>query len=289
MSRNQKLILIGMAVFTVVVLCVMAGIAIFSTAPLLSGSAPAASALTPEPSRQPTDTPIPTWTPKPTPTPGPTRTPRPTGTPTLTPTETATTGPTWTPAPTNTPTPTPKPLENPAFDDIWVDDVPGWQTGAFVNWSPGDEFDPATSYAAPRFHPADDPRQRITGSTLQIDTVDWVKLRAWVFQSVDVGAGNRVVFEVNAAAVVKDTTGGYFLKAGVDPDGGEGCDAARWGEERHVNQRDGVVTLSSPTVVAGEGGRVTVCMFAETQYAQAWHAAFFDDAALTVLPPEPDV
>jgi hypothetical protein len=29
-----------------------------------------------------------------------------------------------------------------------------------------------------------------------------------------------------------------------------------------------------------------VCMFAETQYAQAWHAAFFDDAELTVLPPE---
>jgi len=34
-----------------------------------------------------------------------------------------------------------------------------------------DEFDPATSYTAPRFHQADDPRQWINGPTLQIDTV----------------------------------------------------------------------------------------------------------------------
>lgn len=289
MSRNQKLILIGMAVVTVVVLCVMAGIAIFSTVPLLRGPSPAASAPTPEPSRPPTDTPIPTWTPKPTPTAGPTRTPRPTGTPTLTPTETPTTGPTWTPQPTNTPTPVPKPLENPTFDDIGFDKVPGWHLEAFVNWTPGEEFDPATSYAPPSFHQADDPTQRITGSTLQIDTVDWVKLRAWVFQQVDVGADSRVVFQVSAAAVVKDTAGGYFIKAGVDPNGGEGCDAAEWGNENHVNQKDGVVVISSPEVVAGKGGRVTICMFAETQYAQVWHAVFFDDAALTVLPPGPDV
>jgi hypothetical protein len=288
MSRNQKLILVGMAVLTVVILCVLAGIAISSTVPLLRGSAPAASAPTPSPSRPPTDTPILTWTPKPTSTPGPTPTPRPTNTPTLTPTETPTAGPTWTPAPTNTPTPTPKPLENPTFDDIGIDDVPGWQLGAFVNWTPGDEFDPGTSFAAPRFHQADDPAQRITGSTLQIDTVDWVKLQAWVFQQVDVGADSRVVFQVSAAAVVKDTAGGYFLKAGVDPDGGEGCDAAEWGSDRHVNQKDGVVVLSSPEVVVGDSGRVTVCMFAETQYAQVWHAAFFDDALLTVLPPESD-
>jgi hypothetical protein len=95
-----------------------------------------------------------------------------------------------------------------------------------------------------------------------------------------------VVFEVKAAAIVKDTAGGCFLKAGVDPNGGEGCDAARWGEQRQINQGDGVLTLSSPQVVVGESGRVTVCMFAETQYAQAWHAAFFDDAVLIVLPPE---
>jgi hypothetical protein len=287
MSKRQKLILVGMAVLTVVVLCVLAGIAISSTAPLLSGSSPAASA--PTPSHQPTDTPIPTWTPKPTPTPGPTHTPRATGTPTSIPTGMPTDGPTSTPAPTNTPTPIPKPLENPTFDDIQPDDIPGWQTGAFVNWTLGEDFDPATSYAAPRFHIADNPMQRITGSTLQIDTVDWVKLQAWVFQQVDVGADHRVVFQVSTSAVLKDTAGGYYVKAGVDPNGGEGCDAAEWGEQRHVNQNDGVVVISSPEVVVGEGGRVTVCMFAETQYAQVWHAVFFDDAALTVLPPGPDV
>jgi hypothetical protein len=253
---------------------------------LLSGSSPAASASTPAPSLTPSNTPIPTWTPKPTSTPGPTPTPRPTGTPTLTPTETPTPGPTWTPAPTNTPTPTPKPLENSTFDDIGRGDIPGWQTGAFVNWA-GGPSDPETSYAAPRFHQADDPAQRISGSTLQIDTEPYVKLQAWVFQQVDVGADSRVVFQVSAAAVVEDTAGGYFVRAGVDPDGGEGCDAAEWGDQRHLNQKDGVVILSSPVVAAGEGGRVTVCMFAETQYAQVWHAAFFDDANLTVLPPEP--
>jgi hypothetical protein len=38
-------------------------------------------------------------------------------------------------------------------------------------------------------------------------------------------------------------------------------------------------------VVAGPEGRVTVCAFAETQFAQVYHAAFFDDAALIALPP----
>jgi len=284
MSRNKKLILVGLAVLDVVCLCAMGGFVIFSMTSLMGASAPAAP--TPELSLTPTDTPFPTWTLTPTPTPGPTRTPGSTHTPTSIPTETRTPGPTFTPAPTITPTPTPKPLENPTFDDIRMNDIPGWQTGAFVNWKPGDEFDPATSFAAPRFHPADNPAQRINGSTLQIDTEPWVKLRAWVFQSVDVAPGSRVVFEVRAAAVVQDKAGGYFLKAGVDPDGGEGCDAAEWGSVRQINQGDGVVVLSSPQVVVGEEGRVTLCMFAETQYAQAWHAAFFDDAALNVLPPE---
>jgi hypothetical protein len=71
----------------------------------------------------------------------------------------------------------------------------------------------------------------------------------------------------------------------VDPDGGEGCDAVRWGTGQIVNQEDGVVELVSPEVVAGQAGRLTVCMFAETQFAQVYHAAFFDDAALAVRPP----
>ena len=284
MSRNKKLILAGLAVLDVVCLCAIVGVVLYSSLPLMGGSS--SSTVVPTPSRPPTNTPFPTWTPKPTFMTIPTRTPRLPHTPTSTPTETATPGPTSTPAPTNTPTPTPKPLENPTFDGISLNNIPGWQTGAFVNWVPGDEFDPGTSFAEPRFHPADDPSQRINGSTLQIDTEPWVKLQAWVFQSVDVGPGSRVVFEVRAAAVVQDKAGGYFVKAGVDPDGGEGCDRAEWGSVRQINQGDGVVILSSPQVVAGEEGRVTLCMFAETQYAQVWHAAFFDDASITVLPAE---
>jgi hypothetical protein len=284
MSRNKKLILAGLAVLDVACLCVIAGVILYTTLPLMNASSFSASV--PTPSRLPTKTPFPTWTPKPTYISIPTRTPRSTRTPAATATETVTPGPTFTPTPTGTPTPTPKPLENPTFDDLGMNNIPGWQTGAFVNWVPGDEFNPGTSFATPRFHPADNPVQRINGSTLQIDTEPWVKLRAWVFQSVDVGPGSRVVFEVRAAAVVKDTAGGYFLKAGVDPNGGEGCDGAEWGSVRQINQGDAVVVLSSPQVVVGEEGRVTLCMFAETQYAQAWHAAFFDDAALTVLPPE---
>jgi hypothetical protein len=77
----------------------------------------------------------------------------------------------------------------------------------------------------------------------------------------------------------------YILKAGVDPQGGEGCDAAQWGPKQIVNQEAGIITLTSPQVAAGQEGRVTVCMFAETKYPQVYHAAFFDDAELIVSPP----
>jgi hypothetical protein len=288
MSGNQKLILAAMALLDIVVLCGMVVVVVSSMANLLP---PAVLAPAPVATLQPTDTSIPTWTPTPTKAPGPTETPRPTHTPTWTPTPWSVqtiAPPTLAAAETPTATlPPPKLLENPTFDDIRENDIPGWQTGAFVNWAPGNPFDPATSYAAPRFHKADDPDQRINGSTLQIDTVDWVKLRACVFQTVTVQSGSRVTFRVRAAAVVPDTAGGYFLKAGVDPAGGNGCDEAQWSGEQHVNQTDGVVTLVSPEVMVGEEGTVTVCMFAETQYAQVWHAAFFDDAKLDVTLPTP--
>jgi hypothetical protein len=287
MSRNQKLILAAMALLDVAVLCGLVVVVVSSMANLLPHTA-----LVPTPiaTFQPTDTSIPTWTPTPTKALGPTQTPRPTRTPTGTPTPwlvQTIVPPTLAATEIATATLPPKLLENPTFDNIQENDIPGWQTGAFVNWTPGNPFDPATSYAAPRFHKADNPDQRINGSTLQIDTVDWVKLRAWVSQTVDVEPGSRVTFQVRAAAVVPDTAGGYLLKAGVDPAGGDGCDEAQWGGEQHVNQTDGVVTLVSPEVVAGEEGIVTVCMFAETQYAQVWHAAFFDDAGLVVTLPTP--
>ena len=276
MSRTKWLIVAALALADVIVLGAMAIVVIrFVTQ---SPSAPTAVP-TLATSPQPGATLPPTWTPTLSPTAPPTRTPRPTGTPAPTPTP-------WpTPAPTLPPTPEPVVLANPSFDGVLENLIPGWQTGAFVNWTAGDEFDPANSYAAPRFQQAGDPRQIIDGPTLQISTEPWVKLRAWVFQTVLVQPGSRVRFRVRAIGFVKDAAGGYILKAGVDPDGGAGCEAARWGGEKIVNQEDGVVELASPEVTAGQAGSVTVCMFAETQFAQVYHAAFFDDAALTVQPP----
>ncbi|MBE9507030.1 MAG: hypothetical protein IMY86_03190 [Chloroflexi bacterium] len=285
MSRKQWLVLATLALFNVIVLCAMAVVVIYSLTQSPSASAPIPTLF---PTVSPWPTPPPTWTPTPTSTPQFTPTPRPTGTPAGTPTPEPTFPPTSTFTPTPLPTPTPRPLENPTFEGIQPNSIPGWQTGGFVNWASGDEFDPGTSYAAPRFHQADDPLQRINGPTLQIDTEPWVKLRAWTFQTVDVEPGSLVQFQIRAAGFVKDTTGHYILKAGVDPEGGEGCEAAQWGDEQTINQNAGAVTLVSPEVVAGQAGRVTVCAFAETQYAQVYHAAFFDDAALTTsLPVSP--
>ena len=185
MSRKQRLILAALALIDAIVLCAMAAVI---GRDLISLSSPPASTPTPTASPQPTVTPLPTWTPTLSPTPQPTRPEL-----TSTPTETPTPWPTFTPTP---PTPTPRPLENPTFEGIQENFIPGWQTGAFVNWA-GGPSDPDTSYAEPRFHQADDPSQRIDGSTLQIDTEPYIKLQAWVFQQVDVGSGSRVVFQVS--------------------------------------------------------------------------------------------
>ncbi len=276
MSRKKWIIVAVLALADVIVLCGLAFVVVRS---LVSPQEAAVALPTPTESPTPTATPRPSRTPTLSPTPRPTRTPRPSRTPTLTPTP----WPTLTP--TLFPTPAPVVLENPGFESVQENVVPGWQTGAFVNWSGGEDFDSASSYAAPRFHQADDPRQQIDGPTLQIDTVPWVKLRAWVFQTVDVMSGSRVQFSVRAFGFVADTSVRYILKAGVDPSGGEGCEAAQWGSGQMVNQEDGIVELVSPEVIVGPAGQVTVCMFAEPQFAQVYHAAFFDDAKLEALPP----
>ena len=282
MSRNKWLVVGLLAIGNLVVIGLLAVVVLRGLPRSAAPAAPAPTAspiLALTPTLAPTPTPPATWTPTASPTPASTRTPAPTAAPT----GTATPWPTFTPS--ATPTPAPVDLENPTFEGIQENLVPGWQTGAFVNWAPGQEFDPVTSYAVPRFHQADDPRQWIDGPTLQIDTAPWVKLRAWVFQTVELAPGSRVRFQVLAVGFVKDLAGGYILKAGIDPSGGAGCDAARWGAERLANQRDGAVELTSPEVRAGPEGRVTVCVFAETQFAQVYHAAFIDDAVLKALPP----
>jgi len=282
MSRNRWLVVVVLVGITLAVLFLIA-IVVVRSYTSLSRPVGATFTLAPTsgPNRRPTATFPPTWTPIVPRTSEPTRTPKATTVP----------APTSTPLPTSTPTPTPTAtsaptqLENPTFDGVLVDFIPGWKTGAFVNWASGQDFDKVASFAAPRFHQADDPRQWIDGPTLQIDTAPWVKLRAWVYQTVPVAPGSRVQFQIHAVGFVQDTAGRYILKAGVDPSGADGCGNARWGDELLVNQDDGVVVLTSPKVTAGMGGQVTVCAFAETQFAQVYHAAFFDDAQLEVSPP----
>ncbi len=278
MPRKKLFIVVALALIDVIVLCVMANVVIRS---LTQRAVVITPVPTPTATIQPTATIPPTWTPVPSPTP--TLQPTHTSQPADTPAESPSSEPTSDSA--LLPTPATVPLENPTFDDIRENSIPGWQTGGFVNWTAGDTFDAVSSFAAPRFHHADDLRQGISGSTLQIDTTPWVKLRAWVFQTVEVEPGQRVQFQVLATGFVNDTSGGYILKAGVDPDGAEGCEEAEWGTAQIVNQEDGLIVLISPEVSVGEAGQATVCMFAESQFAQVYHAAFFDEALLTTLPP----
>ncbi len=277
MKPRAKWAIVG--VLALANVCVIAAMAMAVWRTVSRPAAPLATLVaTPTPLPSPSATRPATWTPSPSPTPEVTPTPRPSATPTVTPTR----WPTFTPTPTATATPAPVVLKNPGFEGIGGNEIPYWQTGGFVNWYPGDKFDPVSSYAQPRFKQAQDPRQWITGPTLQIDTEPWVKLKAWVYQTVEVPPGTRVQFRARALGFVKELEGGYILRAGIDPNGGAGCDGARWSDNPIYNQNAGIVTLTSPRATAGAAGRVTVCLFAETQYAQAWHAAFFDDAELLV-------
>jgi len=222
----------------------------------------------------PTWTPTPPSTPPPLPTHLPTRTPAPTRTPVSI--------PTFTPA--STPTPAPVLLENGDFEEILPDSVPGWEVAAVVNWEPGDEFNPDASYARPEFRPADDPRRAINGSTLQIQTYQWVKFKVTLYQTVEVEPGSRVQFEAMAGGY--SSGGGIQVRAGIDPNGGAACEDGSWGDLLVVDQAMGAALLRSPEVVVGSEGLVTVCLFAEPQYAVTHNAAFFDDARLLVAPPD---
>jgi len=152
---------------------------------------------------------------------------------------------------------------------------------AVVNWEPGDDFNPDTSYARPEFKPADDSRRLITGSTLQIQTFQWVKFKVTLYQIVEVEPGSQVWFEAKARGYSSGAS--IRVQVGIDPHGRAACEGGLWGELRLVDQTTGVVTLHSPEGVVGPEGRVTVCLFAEPQYALIHNAAFFDDAELWAL------
>ncbi len=273
MSRNQKVMLAILALVDVVVIAVLIGTVVrgMQQQPLQVMALPTLAA-------RATSVEIPTWTPTPLSTPVPTLLPRQTRTP----------RPTRTPFPTSTPTPVPTPgpvvLVNPDFDMLMPNRIPGWQWDAFVNYRPGDNYDAHSSYAEPLFAASDDPVRNINGSTLKIETMRWVKFRAWVRQTVSVTAGSTVYFQVKANAF--SSIEKLRLGAGVDLTGVDDCSRAKWGEVT-INQDDGVVTITSPRVVVGQNGQVTVCLFAEPNYPDVNNAAFFDQAVLIAAPPRP--
>ncbi|MGD1994864.1 MAG: hypothetical protein PVI59_16850 [Anaerolineae bacterium] len=236
----------------------------------------------------PSATPPSTWTSTSTPSPQPTRTAR----PTRTPAPTRTPIPTFTAGPSPTPTPSGPLLENANFDDILPpSEVPGWQVEAVVNWQPGDDFNPESSYGPPEFKPADDARRVIRGTTLQIQTHQWVKFNVTLYQTATAPPGSRAQFQIYAGGFSSDEggnrVGGIEVRAGIDPNGGLACRDGRWGETVAVDQRQEVATLiQSPRVVVGPAGEVTVCFSARPQYAVIHNAAFFDIAELEVEPPD---
>lgn len=307
LSRRQKTILIVLAVLDFVVIAGL-GIAVISSM----------RALLPTPSPTPPATPIPTpvepptWTPTPSPTERPTLPPQETNTPTPTATPFPTHTPTATPTPLPRPTAGPVPLEGADFDYVLPNRIPGWKWYAYVNYV-GGEADPQNSFAEPIFTAADDPVRQIHGATLKVETIRWLKFRAWVHQTVSVTVGSTVQFSIKANAF--SSLDSLIVKAGIDPAGHPHCDDARWGNAQYINQNNGIVTLISPQVIVTMPtggptptatatvdrreqetpvpeetpteilGNVTVCFYAEPAYPHINNAAFFDQAELIAIPP----
>lgn len=301
LSRNQKIILIILAVMD---FAVIGGLAAVVITTMMRPAAPPPPP--PTPTAAPTRIEKPLWTPTATTTPKPTLPAQPTRTrtPTLTPRPTVTPAPTSTSAPT--PTPAPIVLNNGSFDMLMTNRIPGWKWDAYVNYRPGQQASVEDSYAEPFFSSADDPVRQIEGTTLKIETMRWLKYRAWIHQTLTITAGSKLYFQIKANAY--SSLDRITVKAGIDPTGAGNCYDAQWGEERRINQDDGIVTLKSPTIVVppvkdaaapptptpehGEGtptatetpapavGRITVCFFAEPTYPHINNAAFFDEAEI---------
>jgi hypothetical protein len=169
-------------------------------------------------------------------------------------------------------------LQNPGFEDVSDDGIPGWSWWAEDNFEPAGEYDPDSSFDTPLFKQADDPLRRISGPTLQVDAVQYLKFKVHIFQTVVVSPTTRVDFRVSAGAFAE--LGVIWISAGLDPDGGPDCADANWSEPVALDQAQGVRTIAAPRVKAGKDGQVTVCLSAETLYSAVSNAAFFDDAEL---------
>lgn len=303
LTRFQKTILVILGILDILVIGGMA-IVVFTTMRTPASTLPVSPTATPVPTREVKAK----WTVTPSPTLRATIPPQPsrTATPTMTPFPTITPSPV---PPTATPTPVPPiVLNNGGFDMLMPNRIPGWTWDAYVNYKQGDATNSESSYAEPFFMAADDPGRQIEGSTLKIETIRWLKYRAWVHQTITITAGIDVFFQVQTNAF--SSLDRVIVKAGIDPTGAGNCYDALWGVEQRINQDDGIMTLTSPVVRIAPAetdpvtptaeldhgeeeppateeykvqyGRVTVCIYAEPSYPHINNAAFFDEAEIVI-------
>ena len=173
-------------------------------------------------------------------------------------------------------------LQNPGFEGVRADTIPGWDWWAEDNFAPEGNYNPDTSFDTPLFKPADDRLRIINGQTLQIDAMQHLKFRVHIFQTVPVSPTANVGFQVLASAF--SGSGAIQAAVGIDSLGGPDCSNARWSETVFLDQGQGVRPIVAPQIVAGDTGQVTLCIYAEPQFAAVSNAVFFDDAELVVNP-----
>ena len=288
MTRGQQIVLLVMLLLLIGVTGLLA-VTLIRERNATSAAPTPAVLFTIAPTNPPPDTatPVtvpPTWTPLPTRTPRDTDTPGPAPTATSPPTITPTFAPTFTPKPTVTASPPPltSTLNNPGFEDVRSNSIPGWNWWAEDNFTPGGDYNPDTSFDTPLFKQADDRLRFITGPTLQVDAVQHLKFRVHIYQTVTVSPTAEIGFQVMAGAF--SDTGLIQMAAGIDPNGGPDCAAAIWSDQVFLDQKQSAQPIVAPQVVAGSAGQVTLCIYAEPFYPAVSNAAFFDDAELTVNP-----
>jgi hypothetical protein len=288
MTRGQQIVLLVILLLLIGVTGLLA-VTLIRERNATSAAPTPAAVFTIAPTRPPLDTstPVtvpPTWTALPTRTPRDTDTPGPAPTATSPPTITPTFAPTFTPQPTLTASPLPltPTLSNPGFEGVRNNSIPGWSWWAADNFTPGGDYNPDSSFDTPLFKQADDPLRFINGPTLQVDAVQHLKFRVHIYQTVTVSPTARIGFQVMAGAF--SDTGLVQMAAGIDPNGGPDCAAAKWSDQVLLDQKQTAQPIVAPQVVAGSDGQVTVCISAEPFFAAVSNAAFFDQAELTVNP-----
>jgi len=205
--------------------------------------------------------------------------------PTILPTVKVTLAPARIPTPTATPSlPGPNTavrLQNPGFERVHDNLIPGW-----LWWAEDNFIDKKCSYDpcfdTPSFSQTNDPARVIDGPTLQVEATAFVGLKVYILQTASVSPTVPVRFQASAKAY--SDLGGVRLAVGIEPNGSPDCSQARWGGTLLVDQSHGAVRLVTPTVVVGQAGRVTVCLGAESVYPARSNAAFFDNAILIANP-----